>query len=129
LVAGDDVYPAGSEARAFCLKGIDNLMADVTDNLTSPAAMVARVQDVFRAERDDEDLVIGPDTSQKNLKAWDSLAHNLASADGSAGDELPGRHSLRILASIRQSWLIGIVFRASNDRLYLRPVTGLDSRS
>jgi acyl carrier protein len=38
-------------------------------------AIHARVQDVFRAELDDEDLVIGPDTSQKNLKAWDSLAH------------------------------------------------------
>jgi acyl carrier protein len=43
--------------------------------LTSPDAILARVQDVFRAELDDEDLLIGPDTSQKNLKAWDSLAH------------------------------------------------------
>jgi acyl carrier protein len=50
-------------------------MADVTQKLTSPAAILARVQDVFRAELDDEDLVIGPETSQKNLKAWDSLAH------------------------------------------------------
>ena len=50
-------------------------MADVTENLTSPAAILARVQDVFRAELDDEDLVIGLETSQKNLKAWDSLAH------------------------------------------------------
>jgi acyl carrier protein len=41
----------------------------------SSAAIHARVQDVFRAELDDEELVIGPDTSQKNLKAWDSLAH------------------------------------------------------
>jgi acyl carrier protein len=43
--------------------------------LTSPDAILARVQDVFRAELDDEDLLIGPDTSQRNLKAWDSLAH------------------------------------------------------
>ena len=50
-------------------------MADVTEKLTSSDAILARVQDVFRAELDDEDLVIGPDTSQKNLKAWDSLAH------------------------------------------------------
>ena len=42
---------------------------------TSSAALLARVQDVFRAELDDEDLVIAPDTGQKNLKAWDSLAH------------------------------------------------------
>jgi acyl carrier protein len=41
----------------------------------STDAIHARVQDVFRAELDDEELVIGPDTSQKNLKAWDSLAH------------------------------------------------------
>jgi acyl carrier protein len=43
---------------------------------TDPSnAIQARVQDVFRAELDDEYLVIGPDTSQNNLKAWDSLAH------------------------------------------------------
>jgi acyl carrier protein len=41
----------------------------------SPEAIHARLQDVFRAELDDEELLIGPDTSQKNLKAWDSLAH------------------------------------------------------
>jgi acyl carrier protein len=50
-------------------------MADVTEKLPSSEAILARVQDVFRAELDDEDLVIGPDTGQKNLKAWDSLAH------------------------------------------------------
>jgi len=42
---------------------------------SSDDAIHAKVQDVFRAELDDEDLVVGPDTSQKNLKAWDSLAH------------------------------------------------------
>ncbi len=47
----------------------------LSENLTSPDPILARVQDVFRAELDDEDLVIAPDTSQKNLKAWDSLAH------------------------------------------------------
>ena len=41
----------------------------------SSGAIHGRLQDVFRAELDDEELVIGPDTSQKNLKAWDSLAH------------------------------------------------------
>jgi acyl carrier protein len=41
----------------------------------SSDAILCRVQDVFRAELDDEDLVIGPDTSQKNLTTWDSLAH------------------------------------------------------
>jgi acyl carrier protein len=46
-----------------------------SEKLTSSDAILARVQDVFRAELDDEDLLIGPDTSQRNLKAWDSLAH------------------------------------------------------
>ena len=50
-------------------------MAHASEKLTSSDAILARVQDVFRAELDDEDLVIGPDTSQRNLKTWDSLAH------------------------------------------------------
>jgi len=50
-------------------------MVDASERLTSSDAILAAVQDVFRAELDDEDLTIGPDTSQKNLKAWDSLAH------------------------------------------------------
>jgi acyl carrier protein len=50
-------------------------MVHASENLTSSDAILARVQDVFRAELDDEDLVVGPDTSQRNLKAWDSLAH------------------------------------------------------
>jgi len=49
-------------------------MVDAPENLTS-SAILARVQEVFRAELDDEGLEIGPDTSQKNLKTWDSLAH------------------------------------------------------
>jgi acyl carrier protein len=50
-------------------------MMHAPEKLTSSDAILARVQDVFRAELDDEGLVIGPDTGQKNLKAWDSLAH------------------------------------------------------
>jgi len=50
-------------------------MADASEKPASSEAILARVQDVFRAELDDEGLVIGPETSQKNLKAWDSLAH------------------------------------------------------
>ena len=50
-------------------------MVHVSEKLTSSADVLVRVQDVFRAELDDEDLVIGPDSSQRNLKAWDSLAH------------------------------------------------------
>jgi acyl carrier protein len=50
-------------------------MVHASDKLTSSDAILARVQDVFRTELDDEALVIGPDTSQKDLKTWDSLAH------------------------------------------------------
>jgi acyl carrier protein len=50
-------------------------MVHVSDNLSDSDVILAKLQDVFRAELDDEDLVIAPDTSQKNLKAWDSLAH------------------------------------------------------
>ncbi len=50
-------------------------MVDASENPTSSDAILGRVQDVFRTELDDDDLVIGPDTSQKNLKSWDSLAH------------------------------------------------------
>ena len=50
-------------------------MAHASENLNSSDEILARVQDVFRAELDDEDLVIGQDTGQNNLKAWDSLAH------------------------------------------------------
>jgi acyl carrier protein len=47
---------------------------DVASNNTQ-AATLERLQDIFRAELDDDDLVIGMDTRQADLKAWDSLAH------------------------------------------------------
>jgi acyl carrier protein len=50
-------------------------MMHASEKLTSSAAVLVRVQDVFRAELDDEGLVVALETSQKNLKAWDSLAH------------------------------------------------------
>jgi acyl carrier protein len=50
-------------------------MVHASENLTSSQNLLARIQDVFRAELDDEDLVIAPETSQTNLKVWDSLAH------------------------------------------------------
>ncbi len=39
------------------------------------AAILDRLQEIFRAELDDDDLAIGMDTRQADLKAWDSLAH------------------------------------------------------
>jgi acyl carrier protein len=50
-------------------------MAHASENPNASDDILARVQDVFRAELDDDALVIAPDTSAKNLKAWDSLAH------------------------------------------------------
>ena len=50
-------------------------MVHASEKMTASDDVLARVQEVFRAELDDEDLVIAPDTSQRNLKAWDSLAH------------------------------------------------------
>jgi acyl carrier protein len=50
-------------------------MVHTSEKPASSDKLLARVQEVFRAELDDEDLVIAPETSQKNLKAWDSLAH------------------------------------------------------
>jgi acyl carrier protein len=50
-------------------------MVHASEKPNSSADVLARIQEVFRAELDDEGLVIAPATSQRNLKAWDSLAH------------------------------------------------------
>ncbi len=46
-----------------------------TDQPATSGTILARVQDVFRAELDDDNLAVALDTRQKDLKAWDSLAH------------------------------------------------------
>ena len=46
-----------------------------TDQPATSGTILARVQDVFRAELDDDSLVVGLDARQQDLKAWDSLAH------------------------------------------------------
>jgi acyl carrier protein len=50
-------------------------MDQASEKAVSPAAILARVQGIFRSELDDDDLVIGMDTRQLDVKAWDSLAH------------------------------------------------------
>jgi acyl carrier protein len=50
-------------------------MDRLTEKSASPVDILARVQEVFRTELDDDDLRIGMDTHQIDLKAWDSLAH------------------------------------------------------
>ena len=46
-----------------------------TDQPATSDAILARVQDIFRAELDDDNLAVALETRQKDLKAWDSLAH------------------------------------------------------
>ena len=48
---------------------------DYTTDKPAASDVLARVQDVFRAELDDDNLLVALDTRQKDLKAWDSLAH------------------------------------------------------
>jgi acyl carrier protein len=50
-------------------------MDRLSEKAASPAVILTRVREVFRTELDDDDLQIGMDTRQVDLKAWDSLAH------------------------------------------------------
>ena len=50
-------------------------MNQATEKPAPTDTILARVQDVFRAELDNDDLVIGMDTKQRDLKTWDSLGH------------------------------------------------------
>jgi acyl carrier protein len=78
-------------------------MADTSEKLASSDAILARVQDVFRTELDDEDLAIGPQTSQKDLKAWDSLAHiRLVSGIESEFDVQFSLAEIEAINSVRQ---------------------------
>jgi acyl carrier protein len=78
-------------------------MDQATEKLASPDAVLARVQDVFRAELDNDDLVIGLDTRQQDLKAWDSLAHiRLVSGIESEFDVQFSLGEIEQIASVRQ---------------------------
>ena len=58
---------------------------------------------MFRAELDDEGLVVAPETSQKNLKAWDSLAHiRLVSGIESEFDIQFSLAEIEQISSVRQ---------------------------
>lgn len=50
-------------------------MDQLSEKAASPAVILAKVQNIFRSELEDDDLTIGMDTRQVDLKAWDSLAH------------------------------------------------------
>jgi acyl carrier protein len=78
-------------------------MDRLSEKMTSPADILARVQDIFRAELDDDNLQIGMDTSQIDLKAWDSLAHiRLISGIESAFDIQFTLTEIEQIGSVRQ---------------------------
>jgi acyl carrier protein len=78
-------------------------MDHATEKLATPDAVLARVQDVFRAELDNDDLVIGLDTKQKDLQGWDSLAHiRLVSGIESEFDIEFSLTEIERIASVRQ---------------------------
>jgi acyl carrier protein len=75
---------------------------DGTSNKTQ-ATILDRLQDIFRAELDDDDLTIGMDTRQADLKAWDSLAHiRLVSGVESEFDFQFNLSEIEEITSVRQ---------------------------
>ena len=67
------------------------------------ASILDRLQEIFRAELDDDDLVIGMDTRQADLKAWDSLAHiRLVSGIESEFDFQFNLSEIEQISSVRQ---------------------------
>jgi acyl carrier protein len=67
------------------------------------AAILDRLQDIFRAELDDDDLTIGMDTRQADLKAWDSLAQiRLVSGIESVFDFQFSLAEIEEITSVRQ---------------------------
>ena len=67
------------------------------------AAILDRLQDIFRAELDDDDLTIGMDTRQADLKAWDSLAQiRLVSGIESVFDFQFSLSEIEEITSVRQ---------------------------
>ncbi len=66
-------------------------------------AILDRLQDIFRAELDDDDLRISLDTRQADLKGWDSLAHvRLVSAIESEFDFQFNLSEIEEINSVRQ---------------------------
>jgi len=66
-------------------------------------AILDRLQEIFRAELDDDDLRISLDTRQADLKGWDSLAHvRLVSAIESEFDFQFNLSEIEEINSVRQ---------------------------
>ena len=70
---------------------------------TTQAAILDRLQEIFRTELDDDDLTIGMDTRQADLRAWESLAHiRLVSGIESEFDFQFNLSEIEEIASVRQ---------------------------
>ena len=70
---------------------------------TTQAAILDPLQEIFRTELDDDDLTIGMDTRQADLRAWDSLAHiRLVSGIESEFDFQFNLSEIEEIASVRQ---------------------------
>lgn len=77
-------------------------MDHASDRLSSDA-ILSRVQDIFRAELEDDDLVVDLGTRQTDLKAWDSLAHiRLVSAIENEFDIEFSLTEIERIASVKQ---------------------------
>ena len=69
----------------------------------SPAVILERLQEIFRAELDDDALSIGMETRQSDLKGWDSLAHiRLISGIESEFDFQFNLSEIEQISSVRQ---------------------------
>jgi len=67
------------------------------------ASILGRLQEIFRAELDDDGLVVGMETRQADLRAWDSLAHiRLVSSIESEFDLQFNLAEIEEIASVRQ---------------------------
>ena len=74
-----------------------------SDKLSSPDAILARISDIFRAELEDDDLVVDLTTKQIDLKGWDSLAHiRLVSAIENEFDVEFSLAEIEQIASVKQ---------------------------
>ena len=70
---------------------------------TTQAAILDRLQEIFRTELDDDDLTIGIGTRQADLRAWESLAHiRLVSGIESEFDFQFNLSEIEEIASVRQ---------------------------
>ena len=78
-------------------------MDQASDRLSSLDAILSRVLDIFRAELEDDELMVDLATRQSDLKAWDSLAHiRLVSAIESEFDIAFSLAEIEQITSVKQ---------------------------